>query len=382
MIHGNIDDRNFVCGGFDWTGFDYRGESDAFPACVCNFGAMDLCGFPKGSFYWHKVIWDSSPQVYLSPYWEYEIGQIVRIACYSNCDYVEIYLNNDLIYSVEHNKYKMETIELKYNPGELKAIGYINKKSVAQHILNTPSDKRMIVVEPVAENIVNVYLTDENHNIIHTSFDEVMFNISGGKIVGVGNGDICNCNAEHTNTVKLFHGCAQIVVSGYHNIEVTASLGDITGKCNIELNIDDSTKYILNESVQIDIATWRQSDVQESYIEDKFIADLMFAWIPTTVGYGKNLLYSGKIGYSEICGQFNITDNMKKCNMAVIFEEIQGDADIYFNKDLVAQCEDEKDIKIPIDMNKYSKSITISVVFKLKGCDCDLSGNVYVIQSS
>ena len=81
-----INDRNFVCGGCDWTGFDYRGESGDFPACVCNFGAMDLCGFPKGSFYWHKVIWDSSPQVYLSSYWEYEESQTVSIACYSNCN--------------------------------------------------------------------------------------------------------------------------------------------------------------------------------------------------------------------------------------------------------------------------------------------------------
>ena len=376
-----INDRNFVCGGFDWTGFDYRGESGDFPACVCNFGAMDLCGFPKGSFYWHKVIWDSSPQVYLSPYWEYEEGQTVSIACYSNCDYIEIYLNNTLVHSAEHDKYNMDIINIAYVPGELKAIGYINGKIAANHLLNTPSEKRMIVCEPVNGSLVNVYLTDENRNIIHNSSDEIKFNVTGGKIIGVGNGDICNCNAEQTDRVRLFHGCAQLAVCGSDTVEITAATGNIKGTCTVHPSADPDLEYVLNEPSEIDVAPWRQSDVQSAYIEKEFIADLMFAWIPTTVGYGKNLLYSGKTGYAEICGQFNITDNMKGCNLYIIFEEIQGDADIYFNKDFIGAFKNEKDVRIPIDTNRYCGSVTVSVILKLTGGDCGLTGNVYVAES-
>lgn len=46
--------NDWFMGGFSWTGFDYRGENNA-PAVVCNFGIMDLCGFPKNAYYYYKV---------------------------------------------------------------------------------------------------------------------------------------------------------------------------------------------------------------------------------------------------------------------------------------------------------------------------------------
>lgn len=38
------------------------------------------------------------------------------------------------------------------------------------------------------------------------------------------------------------------------------------------------------------------------FYPSKNIGDLVFAWIPTTVGYGKNLMFSGKYGYGMIAG--------------------------------------------------------------------------------
>jgi hypothetical protein len=40
-------------GGFAWTGFAYRGEPSPYgwPSTSSHFGAMDLCGSPRPSFY-------------------------------------------------------------------------------------------------------------------------------------------------------------------------------------------------------------------------------------------------------------------------------------------------------------------------------------------
>lgn len=386
----NIDKRGFVAGGFDWTGFDYRGECGEYPATVCNFGAMDLCGFPKGAYYWHKVLWDPTPQVYLSPFWEYSPGETVQIACYSNCEAIEVFNNEKWIFSGQHDRYQMRIINTAYVSGTLRAVGYMDGKPVAEYTLRSPeNDERKLILSPVRTeisnrhddwNVVNVYLTDMCGTVIPNGCDEIFFKVRGGKIIGVGNGDICCCEKEKRDRIKLFHGCAQLIVCGDEDIEITAACGNLLSRCTIAVKKTDDSLYIHNEKSRVEIAVWRQSDVQKRYIERQFIADMMFAWIPTTVGYGKNLLYSGKYGYSEICGQLIVTPDMKKHPFAVVFEKIIGNVDIYLNHDLAGSYINGEQIVIPIDTEKYSKDVIISVVFKLDGGDCGIVKNAYATQ--
>ncbi len=384
-----IDERDFVAGGFDWTGFDYRGECGGYPEAVCNFGAMDLCGFPKGAFYWHKVIWEDTPQIYLSPYWNYTPDAQVQVVCYSNCDEIEVFLNDEKIYSGKHDKYRMSIIDTVYKPGTLKAVGYRNGEVVAEHILSSPSGERRLILQPARSvitnrhddwDVVDVFLTDEKGTVIADASEEVRFDVEGGSVIGVGNGDICFHEEEKRNFINLFHGCAQLIVAGEKDLEITARCDELIGFCNIKVNESDSVEYVLNENIQIEIASWRQSDVQGHYIEEQFIADLMFAWIPTTVGYGKNLLYSGKQGFSEVCGQVMLTPNMREKKFAVVFEKIQGNVDIYLDHDFAGGFIDGEHIVIPIDMQKYEDSLVVSVVFKLEGSDCGIVGNVYIAE--
>jgi beta-galactosidase len=91
-------DRAFVAGGFAWTGFDYRGESSPFnrwPSVSSHFGIMDLCGFPKDSYFYYQAWWGSDPVVHLFPHWNWEgrEGQEISVWCFSNLDSVELFLN-------------------------------------------------------------------------------------------------------------------------------------------------------------------------------------------------------------------------------------------------------------------------------------------------
>ena len=49
--------RDFMSGGFTWTGWDYKGEPtpDGWPDINSHFGIVDEAGFPKDRFYWYKV---------------------------------------------------------------------------------------------------------------------------------------------------------------------------------------------------------------------------------------------------------------------------------------------------------------------------------------
>ncbi len=45
--------REYLAGGFAWTGFDYRGEPTPYgwPSVSSQFGIVDICGFPKDIFH-------------------------------------------------------------------------------------------------------------------------------------------------------------------------------------------------------------------------------------------------------------------------------------------------------------------------------------------
>ena len=68
--------RPWVMGYFVWSIFDYQGEPTPFvrpgqPAISTQFGIMDLCGFPKDSYWYYKSWWDSEPVLHVFPHWNW-----------------------------------------------------------------------------------------------------------------------------------------------------------------------------------------------------------------------------------------------------------------------------------------------------------------------
>ena len=66
--------REWEAGGFAWTGFDYRGEPTPYgwPSINSQFGIVDMCGFPKDTFYYYKAWWGKEPVLHLFPHWNFE----------------------------------------------------------------------------------------------------------------------------------------------------------------------------------------------------------------------------------------------------------------------------------------------------------------------
>ena len=66
--------KEFMAGGFVWSGFDYKGEPRPFewPVINCHYGFMDICGFPKDSYYYYKAWWTDQPV--LAPVSALELG--------------------------------------------------------------------------------------------------------------------------------------------------------------------------------------------------------------------------------------------------------------------------------------------------------------------
>ncbi|HMB94492.1 MAG TPA: DUF4982 domain-containing protein, partial [Tepidisphaeraceae bacterium] len=195
--------RPFVAGAFVWTGFDYRGETTPFtwPAISSQFGILDTCGFPKDNFYYYKSVWTDAPMVHLLPHWNWQgkEGQEIEVWCFSNCDEIELLLNNKSIARQAMAKLSHLQWKVKYEPGVLLARGYKQGKPVAEDQVETSAAAAAIVLQADRSTIhadgedvavVSVRVADSRGKTVPDASSEIQFAIDGpGKIIGVGNGD-------------------------------------------------------------------------------------------------------------------------------------------------------------------------------------------------
>jgi beta-galactosidase len=209
--------RPFLSGLFYWTGFDYRGESNPYnwPAVINQSGSFDLCGFQKDIFYYFKSWWGNEPVLHILPHWNWKgyEGKEINVTVFSNCEQVELFLNNNSIGKQTmpingHLEWKVI-----YQPGVLIAKGYKSEKEVITDkvqtasdgaILRLSTDRSMINADGEDVLVITVQVNDKNGLSVPTANNQISFTLDGpGKIIGVGNGNPASHEAErYFETVK------------------------------------------------------------------------------------------------------------------------------------------------------------------------------------
>jgi len=128
------DEREFLAGGFAWTGFDYRGEPTPYgwPCISSHFGILDTCGFAKDTAYYYKAWWGAEPMLHILPHWNWEgrEGQEIEVWAYCNQDSVELFLDGASLGSQPVKKNGHLMWKVKYTPGTLMAQASKNGKVV------------------------------------------------------------------------------------------------------------------------------------------------------------------------------------------------------------------------------------------------------------
>lgn len=218
--------RPFVAGAFVWTGFDYRGEPQPFewPTASSSFGAMDLCGFPKAAFYIHQAQWVTDrPVIHLIPHWNWagREGEAIRVMVMANVEEVALLLNGKLISTQTVDPFEMNEWRVPYAPGKLEAIGRSKGRVVAHAAVETtgaPASLRLTPDRAILRGDgrdatpVTVEALDARGRPVATANLPVDFTISGGRIIGLGNGDANSHEPEKGNRRSLYNGLAQVIV--------------------------------------------------------------------------------------------------------------------------------------------------------------------------
>jgi beta-galactosidase len=223
-----IGTRDFVAGGFVWTGFDYHGESwpyASWPSVSSFFGIMDLNGFPKAAYYIHQVQWiKDRPLVYLAPHWNWpgKEGQEIVVRVMANVERVKLLLNGREVGEQQVDNYRMNDFKVKYEPGKLEAIAFNGGKEVARTSVETTGAAVALDLVPDRQALagdgrdampITVRALDAHGRAVPVANDEVSFEIVGaGKSIGNGNGDPNSHEDEKGKSRKLFNGLAQLIV--------------------------------------------------------------------------------------------------------------------------------------------------------------------------
>ena len=217
-----------------WQYSDYAGfDTEKLTYC----GVVDVARIPKFSAYFYQSQTDpeldlskygikSGPMVYIANTWASDSPNQVRV--FSNCDKVELYLNDTLISSQEPDKtmwdprgsygdgdYKKQpsntsgaevsteglehppfTFDLSNDtPGEgtLKAVGYIGDEKRVEYIRSAPEAPSQITLQPENDEalkldgstakLVWVDVRDVNGTVVNTANNEITFAAEGPGIV-------------------------------------------------------------------------------------------------------------------------------------------------------------------------------------------------------
>ncbi|ETZ19217.1 sugar-binding domain-containing protein [Pedobacter sp. V48] len=243
--------NDYVIGDFMWTGIDYLGEAK-WPAKSSTAGVIDLCGFPKDSYYFYQSQWTPKPMIHLSPHWNWKgkEGTVMQVMAYTNCDSVELFLNGKS-YGIKSLNFPRQgnagawdayatppvytsTADLHliwdvpYTPGVLTAVGRKNGKIAYKeeiHTTGTPaairlsSDKNSLQANETDVAHLKIEIIDENGHVVPDADNLIQVKVNGtGRLIGLDNGNQVDHTAMKDSQRKTFNGLALAVLQSTNKI--------------------------------------------------------------------------------------------------------------------------------------------------------------------
>ena len=223
-----VEKHSYVIGDFTWTAMDYLGESGIGHSVLSSgrdsmfmpwpwfnawCGDIDICGFKKTQSFYRDVVWRRRPieMAVHSPIpagvservsgwgwpdetqswnWSGQEDKPLAVTVYSRCEAVRLELNGQVIGEKPVSDATKLTVkfDVPYAPGELRAIGLIKGKAVAETTLKTAgapkklklaADRNRIRADRNDLSYVTVEVTDADGRRVPDAVIPVRFTVSG-----------------------------------------------------------------------------------------------------------------------------------------------------------------------------------------------------------
>ena len=238
--------HDWIAGGFIWSGVDYLGEA-GWPGKGWPNGLFEITMFEKPIAAFHRAMWNNEPLVRIAvkdnaldiepgrdlwqwprmaAHWNFPQynGLIMETLTTTNCETVELYMNNKLMGRKKTADFPNHTIvwNVPYTRGTLTAKGYNGNDELAQYTLTTSKNTQRLVLIADRSTIkadgqdishIAIHLEDEDGNFVQTDDRKLTVTLEGeGKFLGLDSGDLRRENSFAGNHLKTYFGRALIIV--------------------------------------------------------------------------------------------------------------------------------------------------------------------------
>ena len=230
----SVRDNPYVTGEFLWVGIDYLGEAVKWPRKGWEWGLIDIAGFEKPTYCIRQSYWSEKPMVHIAvnlkvkdkfqwqrfnvaSHWNFQKDNVDTVFLYSNCEQVELFLNNKSLGKKAVNKNTYNAIyRVKYKEGTLKAIAMNHSKKVAEHILRTAGQVDHLELHPEKETVelkreelvfIPIEVTDKNGVRCPNSTDNIKVEVEGsGELIGLDSGNQSSHERYKINNRNAYEG--------------------------------------------------------------------------------------------------------------------------------------------------------------------------------
>lgn len=232
--------KEWVFGMYQWSGFEYRGES-MWPRVCSVSGAIDLFLQKKGAFWQNLSHWSEKTMAHIVPHWNFAgfEGEEVLVTVYTNCDELELFLNGKSLGKKAIEKYGRGEWNVVYESGELSVKGYKNGTLVASDTRITTKKPEKLRLTPMVDftfdgedmALFTLEALDADGRAVPNASEYVEFSVSApAKIVGTG-----SANFDHTpvpsTARKMYMGKITVCVKPQKNTPFT--LTAISENCGV-----------------------------------------------------------------------------------------------------------------------------------------------------
>ena len=233
-----VADNDYVLGQFLWTGLEYLGEAGRFPTRSNTAGIIDLAGNKKPEFFFRQSLWSDKPMVFLGtsdrltdrgpvnlwshkrvePLWNYKEGQNISVNAFTNCEEVELLLNNKSLGTRKMADFQNRTItwDVPFETGTLRAVAKNRGNEVASYELKTTgspvtisarSDKKSLKAD--RQDLAHVFMNicDKEGNTVYSADNEITCEITGpARLLGMEDSNPSNIEDYKDSKQHAYHG--------------------------------------------------------------------------------------------------------------------------------------------------------------------------------
>ena len=378
-----IDTRDFVAGTFVWTGFDYHGEPTPYtwPSNSSVFGIMDLCGFAKNAFWIHQAQWiKDRPVLGVVPHWNWTVGDMVKVMASSNLDAVELFVNGKSVGKQTADTYRMNRWEVPYKPGYIEVRGYKGGKVVstvrnettgAPVALRLTADRKSLLADGRDAMPLTVEAIDNQGRNVPLAQNMITYEISGGEIIGLGNGDANCLEPEKGNQRSLYNGLGQVIVRSLEGqagvLKIRAMTPDLKA-AELAIPIAAASPIAYQEtapSVQL-LDSWFMAPASMSRPNPSQRAadNDMNSWQWFRPGTLTRPL--DEDGYSLVAARYTPYAKVQKSGGRMEFMSITGACEIYADGQLLGTKSDPAPASFTVRLPPFTGERRVSVLFHPK----------------